>query len=76
MRSLTRRRAKCTGDHDSFSQRRYVARFAAILTKFDGRLRAADEEPEIREGSWERATKDGADGDVAVAVEANNPPNV
>ncbi len=33
---------------------RYVRRFHDVLVQFGGRLLAADESPEVLEGSWER----------------------
>ncbi len=33
---------------------RYARRFAEVLARFDGRLLAADEAPEVLEGSWDR----------------------
>ena len=32
--------------------RRYQARFTDVFRKFDGRLLAADEAPEVTEGEW------------------------
>jgi uncharacterized protein (DUF1330 family) len=34
--------------------RRYQARFMDVFRRFDGRLLAADEQPAILEGEWER----------------------
>jgi uncharacterized protein (DUF1330 family) len=40
--------------HDRARYDRYVAGFMPILIKYGGRLLAADEAPEILQGSWER----------------------
>ena len=37
---------------DVTAYRRYQSRFMAVFSKFDGRLLAADEAPEVTEGSW------------------------
>jgi uncharacterized protein (DUF1330 family) len=34
--------------------RRYQARFAEVFRQFDGRLLAADEQPSVVEGRWDR----------------------
>lgn len=39
--------------HDRERYDRYAARFSAVLAGFEGRLLAADESPEILEGSWD-----------------------
>ncbi|HBZ70181.1 MAG TPA: DUF1330 domain-containing protein [Deltaproteobacteria bacterium] len=39
---------------DRARYQRYVRRFHDVLAQFGGRLLAADESPEILEGSWER----------------------
>ena len=38
--------------HDRARYDRYVAGFMDVLIRFDGRLLAADESPEVMEGSW------------------------
>jgi uncharacterized protein (DUF1330 family) len=38
--------------HDRASYDRYQARFMPILTKYKGRLLAADEAPRVLEGEW------------------------
>jgi uncharacterized protein (DUF1330 family) len=40
--------------HDRPRYARYVAKFMEVLARFDGRLLAADEAPEVLEGSWDR----------------------
>jgi uncharacterized protein (DUF1330 family) len=37
---------------DVEAYRRYQARFMEVFRRFDGRLLAADEAPEVTEGSW------------------------
>ena len=39
--------------HDRVGYQRYVAAFMPILTKYGGRLLAADEHPEVTEGQWD-----------------------
>jgi len=39
---------------DRIRYQQYVQRFHDILLRFGGRLLAADESPEVLEGSWER----------------------
>lgn len=39
--------------HDRERYDRYAARFLEVLAGFEGRLLAADESPEILEGSWD-----------------------
>ena len=38
--------------HDRVRYQRYVAAFMPVLTKYGGRLLAADEHPEVTEGQW------------------------
>lgn len=38
--------------HDRARYDRYAERFMGVLAGFGGRLLAADESPEVREGSW------------------------
>jgi uncharacterized protein (DUF1330 family) len=38
--------------HDRTRYDRYAARFTDVLRHFDGRLQAADESPEVLEGTW------------------------
>ena len=38
--------------HDRVRYDRYAAQFAKVLRGFEGRLLAADESPEVWEGSW------------------------
>ena len=38
--------------HDRERYERYVARFAAVFSRFEGRLLAADESPVVLEGEW------------------------
>jgi uncharacterized protein (DUF1330 family) len=40
-------------DRESYG--RYQARFMGVLTRFRGRLLAADEQPRVVEGAWDRA---------------------
>lgn len=40
--------------HDRPRYESYVARFASVLTRYDGRLLAADEQPLVVEGQWDR----------------------
>lgn len=40
--------------HDRGSYDRYAARFAEVFAKFEGRLLAADEAPQVLEGAWDR----------------------
>ena len=40
--------------HDRERYQKYVAGFMPILIKYGGRLLAADEKPEVLEGSWDR----------------------
>lgn len=46
--------------HDRERYDRYVSRFMGVLAAFDGQLLAADESPEVLEGSW--------DGDKVVLI--------
>lgn len=39
--------------HDRERYQRYVAAFMPILTRYGGRLLAADEHPEVTEGQWD-----------------------
>src|SRR5262249_9458975 len=39
---------------DRAAYERYAARFRGVLKQFGGRLLAADEQPEIIEGRWDR----------------------
>ena len=39
---------------DRVRYQQYVRRFHDVLVQFGGRLLAADESPEVLEGSWER----------------------
>ncbi|GEM_PF-229087 len=39
---------------DRIRYQQYVRRFHDVLLRFGGRLLAADESPEVLEGSWER----------------------
>ena len=39
---------------DRAAYERYAARFRGVLKQFGGRLLAADEQPEIMEGRWDR----------------------
>ena len=39
--------------HDREPYDRYAAAFMGVFTKFGGRVLAADESPEVLEGSWE-----------------------
>ena len=39
---------------DRTAYERYAARFRGVLKQFGGRLLAADEQPEIIEGRWDR----------------------
>lgn len=39
--------------HDRERYQRYVAAFMPILSKYGGRLLAADEQPEVTEGQWD-----------------------
>lgn len=38
--------------HDADRYGRYMARFMPVLTKYNGRLLAADETPRVLEGEW------------------------
>ncbi|MEZ5994324.1 MAG: DUF1330 domain-containing protein [Hyphomonadaceae bacterium] len=38
--------------HDRERYGRYMARFMPVLTKYNGRLLAADDEPRVLEGQW------------------------
>jgi uncharacterized protein (DUF1330 family) len=38
--------------HDRAPYERYMARFLPVLTKYNGRLLAADETPRVLEGEW------------------------
>ncbi|WP_106396387.1 DUF1330 domain-containing protein [Actinocorallia populi] len=38
--------------HDRERYASYAARFMDVLTRYDGRLLAADEQPEVIEGDW------------------------
>lgn len=40
--------------HDRPTYERYMAGFMPVLTKYKGRLLAADEQPRVLEGRWER----------------------
>ena len=40
--------------HDRATYDRYQSRFAEVMRKFKGRLLAADEDPQIVEGTWDR----------------------
>jgi len=40
--------------HDRARYGRYVAGFMAVLQQFGGRLLAADESPQVVEGTWDR----------------------
>ena len=51
--------------HDRARYQRYVAAFMPILTKYGGRLLAADEHPEVTEGRW--------DGDKVVLIRSYAP---
>ena len=39
--------------HDRVRYQRYVAAFMPVLTRYGGRLLAADEHPEVTEGQWD-----------------------
>ena len=39
---------------DLAAYKRYTARFRGVLREFGGKLLAADEQPEIMEGRWDR----------------------
>jgi len=38
--------------HDRVPYERYMSRFMPVLTKYNGRLLAADETPRVLEGQW------------------------
>ena len=40
--------------HDRASYDRYQARFMDVFRRFEGRLLAADERPQVVEGAWDR----------------------
>lgn len=40
--------------HDRATYERYMAGFMPVLTKYNGRLLAADEKPRVLEGQWDR----------------------
>ena len=40
--------------HDKETYDRYASRFMDVLSRYDGRLLAADEAPTVLEGLWER----------------------
>ncbi|MEU3354385.1 DUF1330 domain-containing protein [Streptomyces sp. NPDC037389] len=40
--------------HDRPRYESYAARFASVLTRYGGRLLAADERPRVVEGQWDR----------------------